>query len=164
MRRTKVPQGRPRIEGLSPASSVVVDAPPLIVLDTNVVLDWLLFDDPRAARLAGAVQAGRVRWIASPPMRCELDRVLRRGIASRPGHATDAVVSAFDRWSVAAEPVPAPPLPRLRCSDVDDQKFIDLAVQARASFLISRDRAVLRLAGAARGLGLAIVVPERWQG
>jgi predicted nucleic acid-binding protein len=137
---------------------------PLIVLDTNVVLDWLLFDDRRMATLAAALTAGRVRWVASEPMREELCRVLLRGIATRPGQATDSIVAAFDRWSARVEPAAASLAPSLRCSDADDQKFVDLAVQMRASDLISRDRAVLRLAGAARGVGLRIVVPERWTG
>jgi len=50
----------------------------------------------------------------------------------------------------------------LRCSDGDDQKFIDLAVASGAIWLISRDRAVLRLARRASAFGLAIVTPERW--
>jgi predicted nucleic acid-binding protein len=137
---------------------------PSLVLDTNVVLDWLLFADPRVAPLAAAVTAGRVRWVASAAMRVELDRVLKRGIASRPGHATDTVMMAFDRWAAGLEPASATIPPSLRCSDEDDQMFVDLALQARASALISRDRAVLRLARAAKALGLAIVVPERWQG
>ena len=135
---------------------------PLIVIDTNVVLDWLLFDDPRVALVSGAVTSGRARWIASTSMRDELDHVLRRGIPSRQGHPTDAVVAAFDRWSTIVEAATGAFTPSLRCSDVDDQKFIDLAIQQRASVLVSRDRAVLRLARAAAPIGLRIVIPERW--
>jgi predicted nucleic acid-binding protein len=32
-----------------------------------------------------------------------------------------------------------------RCSDPDDQKFIELAAAARAGALVSKDRAVLKL-------------------
>jgi uncharacterized protein len=53
-----------------------------------------------------------------------------------------------------------PPAPR--CSDSDDQKFIDLAWAWPATVLFSRDRAVLKLAKAARGHGLQITTPERW--
>ncbi len=142
--------------------SVNLALSPLIVLDTNVVLDWLLFDDPRVAPVARAVMAGRARWIASASMRDELDRVLRRGIASRPQHPTGTVMVAFDRWSTSVESASPAFVPSLRCSDPDDQKFIDLAVQQRAAMLVSRDRAVLRLARAATAVGLRIVVPERW--
>jgi predicted nucleic acid-binding protein len=50
---------------------------------------------------------------------------------------------------------------RLRCTDPDDQKFIDAAIVS-AQWLISRDRAVLKLARRAAALGLRIVTPERW--
>lgn len=157
MRRTNGPQGRPQFTSVvSPSLS------PSLVIDTNVVLDWLLFDDPRARALADAVTARRVRWMASLAMRTEIERVLARGIASRPGHATDAIVESFDRWAVRVDQASGPLSRSLRCSDGDDQKFIDLALQANASALISRDRAVLRLARAAAPLGLRIVVPERW--
>ncbi len=39
--------------------------PPLLVLDTNVVLDWLFFADPACALLSTAIRRRQVRWIAS---------------------------------------------------------------------------------------------------
>ena len=51
---------------------------------------------------------------------------------------------------------------RFRCTDADDQKFIDLAIEHRARWLVSRDRAVLKLARRAAPLGLGIVTPARW--
>ena len=56
-------------------------------------------------------------------------------------------------------PVRPPPC---RCSDPDDQKFIDLALHAGARWLLSHDKAVLRLAAPARRLGLQILPPARW--
>ncbi|MEO8836701.1 MAG: PIN domain-containing protein [Caldimonas sp.] len=135
---------------------------PSLVIDTNAVLDWLLFADPRAAPLSAAVTSGRVRWIATRAMREELERVLGRGIASRPDSATPTILAAFDRWAASADPAPGPSLPSLRCTDADDQKFIDLAIHAGAAALVSRDRAVLKLARHAATHGLRIVVPERW--
>ena len=45
-----------------------------LVLDTNVVLDWLLFCDERVAALAGAIESGAVRWLCCGPMRAEFER------------------------------------------------------------------------------------------
>ena len=51
---------------------------------------------------------------------------------------------------------------RLRCTDADDQMFIDLAVSHRARWLLSRDRAVLKLARRAAKQGVLIMPPEAW--
>ena len=51
---------------------------------------------------------------------------------------------------------------RLRCTDADDQKFIDLALGYGARWLLSRDRAVLKLARRAQPLGLAVMTPDAW--
>jgi predicted nucleic acid-binding protein len=48
------------------------------------------------------------------------------------------------------------------CRDPDDQKFIDLALAAKAQWLVSRDKALLALAKRAKARGLLIVKPEAW--
>ena len=48
----------------------------LVVLDTNIALDVLLFQEPQAEPLRAALQAGHVRWLATARMREELQRVL----------------------------------------------------------------------------------------
>jgi predicted nucleic acid-binding protein len=50
----------------------------------------------------------------------------------------------------------------LQCSDRDDQKFLALAHAEGARWLLSRDRAVLKLARRAKHFGILISVPERW--
>ena len=114
-----------------------------IVLDTNIVLDLLVFDDPAAGPLKAALAAGDLRWLATPAMRDELARVLDYPkIAPRLafyGRAASAVLAAFD---AQAEPADVAPRAPLTCQDPDDQKFIDLAVAHRAQ-LLSKDRAVL---------------------
>jgi predicted nucleic acid-binding protein len=135
---------------------------PIVVLDTNVVLDWLLFGDPRCRNLADAIASGALRWIASEAMRAELEHVLARGIASaRAGHP-DRVREGWERWSIVVDAAQRPSPPALRCTDPDDQKFIDLALQSGAGALLSRDRAVLKLARRAAGHGLAIISGAGW--
>jgi predicted nucleic acid-binding protein len=135
-----------------------------LVLDSNVVLDWFVFREPSIQPVAAAVTTGRVRWIATQAMRDELEHVLTR--AHRPVRKAswDDVLAGWHRW---AEPVEAPPtgwVVPLRCTDPDDQKFIDLALHAGAATLLSRDRAVLKLAGRARRLGLTIQTAASWTG
>jgi putative PIN family toxin of toxin-antitoxin system len=148
----------PQPQDATPAATA---HPPRIVLDTNAVLDWLWFGDDRIAPVAAALNAGRLRWLASTPMRRELECVLGRLPTTSEAHSKEHVLTSFDRWAVIVEP--APVFERLRCSDADDQKFIDLAVASGAGWLVSRDRAVLRLARRAGTFGLAIVTPEGWR-
>jgi predicted nucleic acid-binding protein len=137
---------------------------PAIVLDTNVVLDWLVFGNPQCTALAAALGAGELRWVATRPMRDELAHVLQRGHLD--GWAPDlaTIWAHWDRHCLELpSPDPAAPLGRLRCSDPDDQKFIDLALACRARWLISRDRAVLKLARRLREHGIETLPPDRWR-
>lgn len=135
-------------------------APPVIVLDTNVVLDWLVFRDASTAALGAAVDAGAARWLATGAMRDELTTVIARGGFARWEPDVDAVLAAWDRCVVAAEQ--SPPAPGWNCTDPDDQKFLDLAVHARAAALLTRDRALLAFARRAAPLGLWIGPPAAW--
>ena len=118
---------------------------PVWVIDTNIVLDLFVFDEPRVGTLRNALQERRVRWWATATMREELARVLRYpAIAAwltRAGRSAEAVLAQFDACATLVDEAPAA---QPRCSDPDDQKFIDLAVQQRA-LLLSKDKAVLRL-------------------
>lgn len=136
------------------------DSATLVVIDTNVAFDLLLFREPRVAPLAAALATGRLRWLACPRMGDELADVLQRGLAAARQADAAAVRAA---WQAAVTLAPAPAShPRLRCDDPDDQVFLDLALEADAAWLLSRDRALLRLARRARPLGLAIATPEAW--
>lgn len=134
---------------------------PLVVLDTNVVLDWLLFADPGAQALASAIEQGRLRWIATAAMRGEFDHVLARGLAATRGADLVRFALAWERHCDERPLAPAAAA-RLRCTDDDDQKFLDLALFAGARWLISRDRAVLKLRRRAAAYGSAIATPEQW--
>ncbi len=137
--------------------------PPVpVVIDTNVVLDWLWFADGRSLSLAQALQAGQLRWLATPPMRQELELVLDRHPFVQKPLERERVLTSFDKWAVISDV--ASSAHRLTCTDGDDQKFIDLAVAGPARWLFSRDRAVLRLARRAAAFGVAIVLPEHWPG
>ena len=47
-----------------------------IVIDTNIVLDLLVFKDPATTPLQQALNANQLNWLATRPMRDELARVL----------------------------------------------------------------------------------------
>ncbi len=139
------------------------DAPTALVLDTNVVLDWLVFRDPSAAALERSLEGGRWRWHATPDMLTELERALTYKAISAWSPDISAVLVAWERWATPAVRLPPPLTPSLRCTDPDDQKFLDLALQLGRCTLLSRDRAVLKLARRALPLGVSILSPAGWQ-
>ena len=128
----------------------------LRVLDTNIVLDLWVFDDPATEPLRAALQDGSTRWLATAPMREELARVLHyRHIAQRlktRAMTADAVLDHFDRHAQLQPDAPKAPYV---CKDADDQKFIDLAVQHGAA-LHSKDAQVLCMKNRLARCGVAL--------
>ena len=131
------------------AAATAVHAPGLgasaraVVLDTNIVLDLLVFTDPATALLRQLLQTGDVRWVATRPMRDELERVLAYPqVAPRVafyGLSSAAVLQAYDaqvQWVEVPARVP------VVCRDADDQQFLDLAA-AHQALLLSKDKAVM---------------------
>jgi len=138
---------------------------PRIVLDTNVCLDLFLFRDPACMPLLAALQAGTVQAVTRADCRAEWHRVLHYpqlpiDDATRPG-----VAAAFDRLIHDLPETTTIPGEALlpRCADPDDQKFLELALAARASWLLSKDNELLKLDRRTRGAGLfPILLPQAW--
>ena len=127
-----------------------------VVLDTNIVLDLFIFADPAMAPLRGLLQARRLHWLATRPMRDELERVLQythlQPRMQYHGVTALDVLAAFDAGARLAEVAPRAPH---ACKDADDQKFIDLAVAQRA-MLVSKDKAVLCMRKRLLALGVQV--------
>lgn len=146
---------------MRPAPAQPPGGTPHWVLDTNVVLDWLVFADT-PMRTAGAwLREGRARWLHTPAMLEELfDVVTREPVLRRAGAEAAALIhrvrqAAQDHGLLLSEA----PACAWRCADPDDQMFIDLAAQARAQCLLTRDKALLALAPRCAALGLRILRP-----
>ena len=113
------------------------------VIDTNIVLDLWLFEDPAIIPLRAALQSGAISHLATASMRDELERVLAYPHLvkrmARSNIQVQDILSRFDEYLLAAEPAAKA---ACTCKDPDDQKFIDLAV-AHAVPLLSKDKAIL---------------------
>ena len=119
---------------------------PLLILDTNIVLDVFVFNDAAAQPIRDGLAARSVDWIATMPMRVELERVL--GYPKIVPRLAFYALSAGDvlaQFDVHARMVPVPSKASVTCRDADDQMFIDLAV-AHRSTLLSKDKAVTSMA------------------
>lgn len=139
---------------------------PRLVLDTNVVLDCLVFKDPWTRELLDALETRHVEALVHPLTLDELRRVLAypqcRLDTAQQTEAMDCYLGmttsvlmpeGFSRENLLL-PTGFP-----RCRDRDDELFLALAYHTRADGLVSKDRAVLKLRKKARKFGVAILAP-----
>ncbi len=129
---------------------------PCAVIDTNVLLDFWVFEDSGAAPLRAAVEERRVHVLRSDACVDELSDVL-----DRPALKVAAAerCEILRRWHALATPVARIFSAPFACTDPHDQKFLDLAHTACADWLVTKDKALLRLARRAQRVGLRIVAP-----
>ncbi|CAH2901058.1 MAG: FIG00452560: hypothetical protein [uncultured Paraburkholderia sp.] len=132
------------------------------VLDSNVWIDILVFDDPHTRPIRAALENGTLAAVIDARCLAELTYVLDypqfAGRNVDKSAALAVVARLAQMVELAAEPEDSRPLPK--CKDRDDQKFLELAHAARADWLVSKDRAVLKLAKrVARDFGFQIAQP-----
>ena len=116
-----------------------------IILDTNIVLDAFLFNDPTAEPIRQALANNEPDWLATQSMRDELARVLAYPkIAIRLAFYKLSASDVLDKFDQHARMVDVAPKASMTCSDADDQKFIDLALQHNA-LLLSKDNDIISM-------------------
>lgn len=141
-----------------------------LVLDTNVCLDLFVFRDARWASLHAALAAGTVVAFTRADCRAEWLLVLHYKHLALDSRRIADCITEFDAM-ISAMPIPAEsdkhafaglaPLPQ--CSDPHDQKFLEATRDSGAAMLITKDKALLKLANKCRRLGLfQILKPEAW--
>lgn len=139
-----------------------------LVLDTNVVLDWLVFDNPYMTPLRDSIREKTITLFAHSPAIAELQRVLgykqlkltvaRQAELLVTYQACTSIPLLPQTFSLESLLLPAG-FPR--CRDADDQHFLALAFHSNADALVSRDKAVLKLMKRASNFGVRILdVPQ----
>ena len=120
-----------------------------LVLDTQIWLDWLVFDDPGVRPLRAAVEEGRAEIWMDAACEAELGRVLAYDLG-RHTLTLEAQAEALAkargiarRIETALTDTQKKSLPR--CRDADDQIFLEAALAAGAAALITKDGALLEL-------------------
>lgn len=112
-----------------------------LVIDTQVWLDWLVFDDASVAPMRAAIEANHADVVIDDACLAELERVLAYPLKRTVD--VQACLSQCLQVAMKVEHDVAPKLPL--CRDPDDQKFLELAAAAKADCLVTRDRELLRL-------------------
>jgi putative PIN family toxin of toxin-antitoxin system len=142
-----------------------MSAIPIIVIDTNVCLDLFVFHDPRWQDLLAALREKRLQAVTSTACRTEWQIVLTYPHLPLNDETRVQSATEFDTLiTLIPEIEPNTLAVKLPvCADPDDQKFLELARDAKAVTLISKDKALLKLGRKTARLGLfAIVSPEIW--
>jgi putative PIN family toxin of toxin-antitoxin system len=133
-----------------------------IVIDTNVCLDLFVFKDPRWGAMLAAIESGAVEAITRADCRDEYNIVLHYKHLPLDDDSRPLAAARFD----ALIKVVAPPESGVRlpvCTDKDDQKFLELARDANADALITKDKALLKLARRLAKAGMfKVMLPEAW--
>jgi len=137
----------------------------IIVLDTNVCLDLFVFHDPRWSLLLKAMKEGKVQAVTRADCHKEWNIVLTyphlpldADTRSHSAAEFDALITLLPDAPIREEALRLPV-----CSDPDDQKFLELARDAGARVLITKDKALLKLARKTARAGLfSIMLPEAW--
>jgi putative PIN family toxin of toxin-antitoxin system len=130
--------------------------PVRVVIDTNVVLDLWLYQDPATPPLRAALGQREVTWLATQVMRDELERVLAYPhIAARLALGQQTADDVLAQFDAHAQLMPVAAKCQFVCKDPDDQKFLDLAAAHHAQ-LISKDKAVLTMRNRMARLGVAV--------
>jgi uncharacterized protein len=133
------------------------------VVDTNVVIDWLMFNDPYMNPLRERVIDKSIIVLTHAPAIDELKRVLAyKQLKLTPSRQ----VEIFSRYIELTQEVSLPagaslknlmmPSQFPRCRDRDDEHFIALAYHQKADALVSRDNAVFGLKSRAAKFSLTI--------
>jgi putative PIN family toxin of toxin-antitoxin system len=134
------------------------------VLDTNVCLDLFVFGDPQCASLLAAVQAGEVELVTREDCRDEWLAVLAYPQLKLDEAQRMQAIEVFDAYVRKLPVTDSGDVTLPRCRDRDDQKFLELAHQAGAAALLTRDEELLRLARRTKRDGLfSILPPASWQ-
>jgi uncharacterized protein len=134
-----------------------------VILDTNIWLDWLVYQDASIEPLKQLHESGKLTLAATARMRDELADVLQRAfllpVYQRKQCSAEQLLLEYDKLVSVHEAPPA--CAQLRCRDTDDQMFLDLAAHLKVYALVSRDKLVLKLAKpASKWFGIQIARPD----
>lgn len=127
-------------------------APPKVVYDCNIFVQALINLNGPAGRCVDKARAGNVLLFTSPYVLAEV-REIHAKVPAKYGitaEQTDELARAIVTFATIVADVPEV---YRHPFDPDDSHYVDLAVQANAQFIVSRDRHLLMFADSTRKEG-----------
>ena len=138
--------------------------PNRVVIDTNVCVDLFVFRDSRYQSLLDALRDGRLQAVTNEHCRKEWLFILGYPHLPLNEESKAAAIAAYDSLItlLSVDAVPEGIVLPV-CKDKEDQKFIQLAYAAKAALLLTKDKALLKLARRTARMDLfAIASPDAW--
>jgi putative PIN family toxin of toxin-antitoxin system len=137
-----------------------------LVLDTNIVLDWLVFRDASMNGLRRALSEQRLQLITHQPALDELRRVLAYPQCKLAAPEQLEILQHYQSVTTLATLPDGFGLHNLllpagfpSCRDPDDEHFLALAYHVGACSLVTRDKAILRLRKRVQKFGVTLLAP-----
>ncbi|MCF8179567.1 MAG: PIN domain-containing protein [Sulfuritalea sp.] len=131
------------------------------MLDTNILVSLYVFSDSRFAPMRTRIESGEWQAITNPACFEEFRRVLGYPLFTLSPEEQKSALEAYQDKVFDAGGAPSGSTSLPRCADRDDQKFLELARDSTADWLVTADKALLRLARRDRLRGLfRILTPE----
>jgi putative PIN family toxin of toxin-antitoxin system len=116
-----------------------------LVLDTNIVMDMLHFDDRHTHALRMALNHGHMTCFTDSECLAELEKVSRYPEFGLDLPARNALIEGYRGIATLCDASGVEDYLLPRCRDRDDQKFLVLAARSKADLLITRDKMLLKL-------------------
>ena len=126
-----------------------------LVLDTNVILDLLVFQDPAAEVIQTVLDAKLVDAVRTEVSMLELMDVIQRPNFKLSKEQQQIILKQWESSSRLLENSAIEPAP-FTCRDLDDQVFINMAYSIRPALVLSKDLRVLELGTIAQRHGVEI--------
>ena len=136
-------------------NTVLTDIKPRLVLDTNVILDLLVFKDRTAEPIWHLLDAKLVDAVRSEASMLELIDVIQRPTFKLNQEEQVIILQAWESVTRLLENEAMEPAP-FTCRDLDDQVFLDMAYSIQPALLLSKDLRVLELRSIAKPHGVEI--------
>ena len=137
--------------------------PKHIIIDTNVCLDLFVFNDQRWLNILDGLKNGHLKAVTRADCREEWLAVLKYPHLPVNQDNLADICRQFDLFIECVAPPLKADIRLPVCSDKDDQKFLEIARDSSAATLITKDKALLKLARKIRKAGLfSVETPEQF--
>jgi putative PIN family toxin of toxin-antitoxin system len=123
----------------------MIQLPLRVVLDTNLVLSALVFQQGRLASLRSLWQTGKIIPLASRVTAAELIRTLAYPKFRLTSAEQEELLADYLPYCTVVT-IPEPPPATPNCRDLADTPFLQLALAGKADCLVTGDKDLLVLA------------------